>query len=642
MYKNILLWLVLGSVLASLFGQFNVADETNEISYSQFIQNVKQGNVSSVKIAGSNISGVNAIGEKFETYSPGDLGLMGDLLNNGVSVQATPPARESFIKQLLISLAPILLLIGVIMYTMKGAGGAMGGKNNPMSFGKSKARLITKDESHVTFEDVAGVEEAKEEVSELVDFLSDPGKFTKVGGRIPKGVLMVGPPGTGKTLLAKAVAGEADVPFFFISGSDFVEMFVGVGASRVRDMFEQAKKNAPCIIFIDEIDAVGRQRGAGMGGGHDEREQTLNQMLVEMDGFEGSEGIIVVAATNRPDVLDPALLRPGRFDRTVTVGLPDINGRDAILKVHMRKLPIAKNVKSIDIARGTPGFSGADLANLTNEAALITAGLSKELVGMGEFEKAKDKIMMGSERKGMVMDASEKEMTAFHEAGHAIVGRLVPEHDPVYKVSIIPRGRALGVTMFLPKKDSYSISKRKLNCQVASLFGGRIAEEIVFGEDAVTTGASNDIERATDIAHKMVKLWGMSSVMGPMSYGEEEGEVFLGRQVTKHKHISDETFTKVDSEIRKIIDTNYSLAYKILEDNRDILDAMAAALVEFETIDTNQIDDLMARIPMREPAEVIDSEEASSELGTGSGETESAKPSTDKKPEADGSTEQFA
>ncbi|WP_416651682.1 ATP-dependent zinc metalloprotease FtsH [Candidatus Pseudothioglobus sp. Uisw_086] len=642
MYKNILLWLVLGSVLASLFGQFNVADETNEISYSQFIQNVKQGNVSSVKIAGSNISGVTAIGEKFETYSPGDLGLMGDLLNNGVSVQATPPARESFIKQLLISLAPILLLIGVIMYTMKGAGGAMGGKNNPMSFGKSKARLITKDESHVTFEDVAGVEEAKEEVSELVDFLSDPGKFTKVGGRIPKGVLMVGPPGTGKTLLAKAVAGEADVPFFFISGSDFVEMFVGVGASRVRDMFEQAKKNAPCIIFIDEIDAVGRQRGAGMGGGHDEREQTLNQMLVEMDGFEGSEGIIVVAATNRPDVLDPALLRPGRFDRTVTVGLPDINGRDAILKVHMRKLPIAKNVKSIDIARGTPGFSGADLANLTNEAALITAGMSKELVGMGEFEKAKDKIMMGSERKGMVMDASEKEMTAFHEAGHAIVGRLVPEHDPVYKVSIIPRGRALGVTMFLPKKDSYSISKRKLNCQVASLFGGRIAEEIVFGEDAVTTGASNDIERATDIAHKMVKLWGMSSVMGPMSYGEEEGEVFLGRQVTKHKHISDETFTKVDSEIRKIIDTNYSLAYKILEDNRDILDAMAAALVEFETIDTNQIDDLMARIPMREPAEVVDSEEASSELGTGSGETESAKPSTDKKPEADGSTEQFA
>ena len=408
----------------------------------------------------------------------------------------------------------------------------------------------------------------KKEVGELVDFLSDPSKFTKVGGKIPKGVLMVGPPGTGKTLLAKAVAGEADVPFFFISGSDFVEMFVGVGASRVRDMFDQAKKNAPCIIFIDEIDAVGRQRGAGMGGGHDEREQTLNQMLVEMDGFEGSEGIIVVAATNRPDVLDPALLRPGRFDRTVTVGLPDINGRDAILKVHMRKLPIAKNVKSMDIARGTPGFSGADLANLANEAALIAARFSKKLVGMREFEKAKDKIMMGAERKGMVMDASEKEMTAYHEAGHAIVGRLMPEHDPVYKVSIIPRGRALGVTMFLPEKDSYSISKRKLNSQVASLFGGRIAEEVVYGEDAVTTGASNDIERATEIAHKMVKLWGMSSEMGPMAYGEDEGEVFLGRQVTKHKHISDKTFTKVDSEIRKIIDTNYSTAYKIIKDNQ--------------------------------------------------------------------------
>ena len=627
MYKNILLWLVLGSVLASLFGQFNGTSETNEVSYSKFIQNVKQGNVSSVKIAGSNITGVTALGEKFETYSPGDLGLMGDLLNNGVSVQATPPAKESFVKQLIISLAPILLLIGVILYTMKGAGGAMGGKN-PMSFGKSKARLISKDESHVTFEDVAGVDEAKEEVGELVDFLSDPSKFTKVGGKIPKGVLMVGPPGTGKTLLAKAVAGEADVPFFFISGSDFVEMFVGVGASRVRDMFEQAKKHAPCIIFIDEIDAVGRQRGAGMGGGHDEREQTLNQMLV--------------AGSNRPDVLDPALLRPGRFDRTVTVGLPDINGRDAILKVHMRKLPIAKNVKSMDIARGTPGFSGADLANLANEAALIAARFSKELVGMREFEKAKDKIMMGAERKGMVMDASEKEMTAYHEAGHAIVGRLMPEHDPVYKVSIIPRGRALGVTMFLPEKDSYSISKRKLNSQVASLFGGRIAEEVVYGEDAVTTGASNDIERATEIAHKMVKLWGMSTVMGPMAYGEDEGEVFLGRQVTKHKHISDETFTKVDSEIRKIIDTNYSLAYKIIEENRDILDAMAAALVEYETIDTNQIDDLMARVPIREAADIVDSDQVSSDLGTGRGDATSSKPSADEKQDPEGSTGEFA
>ena len=640
MYKNILLWLVLGSVLASLFGQFKVTDNTNEISYSQFIQSVKQGNVSSVKIAGSQISGVTALGEEFDTYSPGDLGLMGDLLNNGVSVQATPPTKESFLKQLIISLAPILLLIGVIMYTMRGAGGAMGGKN-PMSFGKSKARLITKDESHVTFEDVAGVDEAKEEVSELVDFLSDPSKFTKVGGKIPKGVLMIGPPGTGKTLLAKAVAGEADVPFFFISGSDFVEMFVGVGASRVRDMFEQAKKNAPCIIFIDEIDAVGRQRGAGLGGGHDEREQTLNQMLVEMDGFEGTEGVIVVAATNRPDVLDPALLRAGRFDRTVTVGLPDIKGRDAILKIHMRKLPVAKNVKSMDIARGTPGFSGADLANLTNEAALIAAGKSKKLVGMQEFEKAKDKIMMGSERKSMVMDEAEKEMTAFHEAGHAIVGRLVPEHDPVYKVSIIPRGRALGVTMFLPEKDKYSISKRKINSQISSLFGGRIAEELVYGKDAVTTGASNDIERATELAHKMVKLWGMSDVMGPLAYGEEEGEVFLGRQVTKHKHISDDTFNKVDSEIRIIIDANYDIAYKILEENRDILDSMAAALIEFETIDTGQIDDLMARKPMREAAEVVDSEEVSSELGTGS-KTKGSKPSSDDNRGGDSSTEQFA
>ncbi len=639
MYKNILLWLVLGSVIASLFGQFKIEDNKNQISYSQFIESVNQGNVSSVKIAGSQITGENSLGQEFETYSPGDLGMMGDLLNNGVSVQAIPPAKESFVKQLIISLAPILLLIGVILYTMRGAGGAMGGKN-PMSFGKSKARLITKDESHITFEDVAGVDEAKEEVSELVDFLSDPSKFTRVGGKIPKGVLMVGPPGTGKTLLAKAVAGEANVPFFFISGSDFVEMFVGVGASRVRDMFEQAKKNAPCIIFIDEIDAVGRQRGAGLGGGHDEREQTLNQMLVEMDGFEGTEGVIVVAATNRPDVLDPALLRPGRFDRTVTVGLPDINGRDAILKIHMKKLPVAKNVKSMDIARGTPGFSGADLANLTNEAALIAAGQDKKLVGMREFEKAKDKIMMGSERKSMVMDDAEKEMTAFHEAGHAIVGRLMPEHDPVYKVSIIPRGRALGVTMFLPEKDKYSISKRKINSQIASLFGGRIAEELVYGKDAVTTGASNDIERATELAHKMVKLWGMSDVMGPMAYGEDEGEVFLGRQVTKHKHISEQTFNKVDAEIRTIVDSNYSIAYKILKENRDVLDAMAAALVEFETIDKEQIDDLMARIPMREAAEVVDSDEVSSDLGTGR-EAQSSKPSSDDK-RTGGGTEEFA
>ena len=527
MYKNILIWLVLGFLLTSLFGQFDLGTAKNNVTYSEFIQSVKQGDVSRVTISGNNITGIGAGGIEFSTYSPGDLGLMGDLLDNGVVVEAKPPEKEGFFKQLIISLAPILLLIGVILYTMKGASGQMGGKN-PLSFGKSKARLITKDESNITFKDVAGVDEAKEEVGELVQFLSDPGKFTKVGGKIPKGVLMVGPPGTGKTLLAKAVAGEANVPFFFISGSDFVEMFVGVGASRVRDMFEQAKKNAPCIIFIDEIDAVGRQRGAGMGGGHDEREQTLNQMLVEMDGFEGSEGIIVVAATNRPDVLDPALLRPGRFDRQVTVGLPDINGRDAILKVHMRNLPIAKNVKSMNIAKGTPGFSGADLANLCNEAALIAASKNKNLVGMQELEQAKDKIMMGTERKTMVMDDAEKEMTAYHEAGHAIVGRLVPEHDPVYKVSIIPRGRALGVTMFLPQKDSYSLSRQKINSQIASLFGGRIAEEIIYGKDAVTTGASNDIERATELAHKMVKLWGMSDVLGPMAYGENEGEVFLG------------------------------------------------------------------------------------------------------------------
>jgi len=616
MFKNLLLWLVLGSVLTSIFSQFEVNEQKSEVTYSQFIQSVKQGDVSEVTIAGSNISGVGAGGDQFSTYSPGDLGLMGDLLDNGVNVVAKPPEKDGFFKQLIISLAPILLLIAVILYTMKGAGGAMGGKN-PMSFGKSKARLIPKDESNTTFKDVAGVDEAKEDVAELVDFLSNPGKFTKVGGKIPKGVLLIGPPGTGKTLLAKAIAGEADVPFFFISGSDFVEMFVGVGASRVRDMFEQAKKSAPCIIFIDEIDAVGRQRGAGMGGGHDEREQTLNQMLVEMDGFEGSEGIIVIAATNRPDVLDPALLRPGRFDRQVMVGLPDINGRDAILKVHMRKLPIAKNVKSVNIAKGTPGFSGADLANLCNEAALIAAGKNKELVGMQEFERAKDKLMMGAERKSMAMDEAEKEMTAYHEAGHAIVGRIVPEHDPVYKVSIIPRGRALGVTMFLPEKDSYSISRRKLNSQVASLFGGRVAEELIYGKDSVTTGASNDIERATEIAHKMVKQWGMSDKLGPMAYGEDDGEVFLGKQVTKHKHISEDTFKVIDDEIRTIIDTNYAVATKILKEHKDILIEMTKALMEFETIDRDQIDDLMDRKPIREAAVIVDSDVASTELGSG-------------------------
>lgn len=617
MLKNLLILVTLVSVFSLIFGKFDlISEQNNDITYSNFIQGVRHGDVSEVVIVGNRITGTGIGDKKFSTYSPSDLGLMGDLLNNGVNIVAKPPTKDGFFKQLIISLAPMLLLIGIILYTMKGAGGAMGGKN-PMSFGKSKARLINKDESNTTFKDVAGVDEAKEDVSELVDFLSNPEKFTKVGGKIPKGVLLIGPPGTGKTLLAKAIAGEAEVPFFFISGSDFVEMFVGVGASRVRDMFEQAKKSAPCIIFIDEIDAVGRQRGAGMGGGHDEREQTLNQMLVEMDGFEGSEGIIVIAATNRPDVLDPALLRPGRFDRQVIVGLPDISGRNEILKVHMQRLPIAKNVKSIDIAKGTPGFSGADLSNLCNEAALIAAGKDKELVGMQEFEKAKDKIMMGSERKSMAMDDSEKEMTAYHEAGHAIVGRLVPEHDPVYKVSIIPRGRALGVTMFLPEKDSYSISKRKLNSQVSSLFGGRIAEGLIYGDDAVTTGASNDIERATEIAHKMVKQWGMSEALGPLAYGEDEGEVFLGRQVTKHKHISEDTFKVIDLEIRKIIDTNYGVAQKILEDNIDILHAMTKALMEFETIDKEQIDDLMNRREMRVSAVIVDSDVASTELGSG-------------------------
>ena len=623
------MWVILGATLFSLFDKFDDTN-SNEINYSQFINDVKSGSIVEIKMAGNSISGTNIRGEEFITHNPGDLGLMGDLLKSGVSIKSSPPEKESFLRQLIISIAPILLLIGLLMYSMKGAGGAMSG-GNPFSVGKSKAKLIDKEKLTITFKDVAGVEEAKEEVEELVQFLANPDKFTSVGGKIPRGILLVGPPGTGKTLLAKAIAGEAKVPFFFISGSDFVEMFVGVGASRVRDMFEQAKKTAPCIIFIDEIDAVGRQRGAGMGGGNDEREQTLNQMLVEMDGFEDNEGVIVIAATNRPDVLDKALLRPGRFDRQVTVGLPDLKGRTAILKVHMKKLPIAKNVKALAIARGTPGFSGADLANLVNEAALIAATTEKEMIGMRELEKAKDKIMMGSERKSMVMDESERKMTAYHEAGHAIVGRLVPEHDPVYKVSIIPRGRALGVTMFLPKKDSYSISKQKLNSQVAALFGGRIAEELIFGKDAITTGASNDIERATGIAHKMVKLWGMSEKMGAMAYGEDDGEVFLGKQATKHKHISEQTFIEVDKEIRKIIDKNYNNAYKILEDNKDILENMTLALMEFETIDEGQINDLMARKEISMSAEILDSEEISTDLGVGAQTDEEQNQAKDKK-----------
>ncbi len=617
MFKNLLFWLLIGTALTSLFNHFENKESNNYIHYSEFINNVKNGSVVKVAIQGSQIKGIDDDGNNFITYSPGDLGLMGDLIDNRVDVEALPPEKDGFLKQLFISLAPILLILGILLYSMKGAGGAMGGKN-PLSMGRSKAKLINAGDSDITFKSVAGIDEAKEEVSEIVEFLKNPKKFQEIGGRIPRGVLMAGPPGTGKTLLAKAIAGESKVPFFFISGSDFVEMFVGVGASRVRDMFEQAKKQSPCIVFIDEIDAVGRQRGAGMGGGNDEREQTLNQLLVEMDGFTHNDGIIVIAATNRPDVLDPALLRPGRFDRQVTVGLPDIRGRDEILKVHMRPLPIAKNVKSIDIARGTPGFSGADLANLVNEAALIAAKLNKKIVGMFDLESAKDKLMMGSERKTMVMDEAEKIMTAYHESGHAIVGRLVPEHDPVYKVSVIPRGMALGVTMFLPTKDSYSISKRKLNSQISSLFGGRIAEKLIYGKDSVTTGASNDIKRATELAHKMVKLWGLSDAMGPLAYGEEEGEVFLGRQVTKHKHISEETFKKIDIEVRKIIDYNYKIAHKILSDNIDILHAMKDALIEYETIDKEQIDDLMNRQPMRDSTVIVDSDEYSSELGKSS------------------------
>ncbi|HEC58253.1 hypothetical protein LCGC14_1883740 [marine sediment metagenome] len=594
MMKNIVLWVVIAIVLMSVFNNFGPQKaKQGEIDYSTFISDVKNGAVSAVDIQGKTITGKKTDGSAFTTYSPDyDAGLMGDLLNNGVSIQAKPAEQTGLLMQIFISWFPMLLLIGVWIFFMRQMQGGGGGKN-PMSFGKSKAKLLNEDQVKVTFKDVAGVEEAKEEVSELVEFLREPSKFQKLGGKIPRGILMVGSPGTGKTLLAKAIAGEAKVPFFSISGSDFVEMFVGVGASRVRDMFEQAKKHAPCIIFIDEIDAVGRHRGAGVGGGNDEREQTLNQLLVEMDGFEGNEGVIVIAATNRPDVLDPALLRPGRFDRQVVVPLPDIRGREQILKVHLGNVPAADNVQASLIARGTPGFSGADLANLVNEAALFAARTNKRLVEMEDMEKAKDKIMMGSERRSMVMNEKEKEMTAYHEAGHAIVGRLVPEHDPVYKVSIIPRGRALGVTMFLPTEDKYSLSKKQLESQISSLYGGRIAEELIYGVDSVTTGASNDIQRATKLAHDMVTKWGLSDNMGPMSYGEDEGEVFLGRSVTQHKSVSDLTAKKIDEDIRTLINRNYQRAEKMLTDNIDKLHAMTALLVKYETIDSDQIDAIM-------------------------------------------------
>jgi len=606
MAKNLILWLVIAIVLMSVFNSFTPGNEADQqVSYTRFVNDLRSGQVRDVTVDNrtSIITGTKRSGEKFSTVIPGayDRDLINDLIKQNVNAKGTLPEEQSFLTTIFVSWFPMLLLIGVWIFFMRQMQG--GGGKGAMSFGKSKARLLSEDQIKTTFADVAGCDEAKEEVSELVDYLRDPTKFQKLGGRIPSGVLMVGQPGTGKTLLAKAIAGEAKVPFFTISGSDFVEMFVGVGASRVRDMFEQAKKSAPCIIFIDEIDAVGRQRGAGLGGGHDEREQTLNQMLVEMDGFEGNEGVIVIAATNRPDVLDPALLRPGRFDRQVTVGLPDIRGREQILKVHMRKVPIGDDVNAEVIARGTPGFSGADLANLVNEAALFAARASRRLVSMEEFEKAKDKILMGAERKSMVMSEDEKEMTAYHEAGHAIVGRLVPEHDPVYKVSIIPRGRALGVTMYLPEQDRFSHSKQHLESNISSLYGGRIAEEIIYGADKVSTGASNDIERATNLARKMVTQWGLSEKMGPMLFAEEEGEVFLGRTSAKSMHMSDETAKAIDDEIKEFVDRNYQRAEQILKDNMDILHAMKDALMHYETIDANQIDDLMARREVRPPSD---------------------------------------
>ena len=603
MAKNLVLWLIIAAVLLMVFQNFSPTTTGQQVNYSQFVEMVQEGQVRQVTIDGLQVQGTRGDGSQFQTIRPqvSDNKLMDDLLANNVEVIGKEPERQSLWTQLLVAAFPILIIIALFVFFMRQMQGGGGGKG-PMSFGKSKARLMSEDQIKTTFADVAGVDEAKEDVKELVDFLRDPSKFQRLGGSIPKGVLMVGQPGTGKTLLAKAIAGEAKVPFFSISGSDFVEMFVGVGASRVRDMFEQAKKQSPCIIFIDEIDAVGRHRGAGMGGGHDEREQTLNQLLVEMDGFEGNEGVIVIAATNRPDVLDPALLRPGRFDRQVVVGLPDIIGREQILKVHMKKVPLADGVEPVLIARGTPGFSGADLANLVNEAALFAARRNQRLVSMEEFELAKDKIMMGAERKSMVMSEKEKRNTAYHESGHAIVGRLMPEHDPVYKLSIIPRGRALGVTMFLPEEDKYSHSKRFLISSICSLFGGRIAEELTLGFDGVTTGASNDIERATSLARNMVTRWGLSEKLGPLQYDTDSEEPFLGRSAGQSQTVySPETAQRIDEEVRNIIDSCYEKAKQILVDNRDKLDMMADALMKYETIDRHQIDDIMEGRTPRPP-----------------------------------------
>ncbi len=599
--KNLIVWVGIALVLLLLFQGFGNNQSPNEsYAHTDLIEDIKNGRVSEI-----------TVGRFFAKVKKKDGTYLDVELMPGSHLRVNELVEEHKLKGIgnnddgssiwgtvLMTFLPVILIIAFWLFMMRQMQG--GGGRGAMSFGKSKARMMGEDQIKTTFADVAGVEEAKEEVEELVDFLRDPGKFQRLGGKIPRGVLMVGPPGTGKTLLARAIAGEAKVPFFTISGSDFVEMFVGVGASRVRDMFEQAKKHAPCIIFIDEIDAVGRHRGAGLGGGHDEREQTLNQLLVEMDGFEGGEGVIVIAATNRPDVLDPALLRPGRFDRQVVVGLPDIRGREKILKVHMRKIPLADDVDASVIARGTPGFSGADLANLVNEAALFAARVSRRTVSMEEFEKAKDKIMMGTERKSMVMSEDEKLNTAYHEAGHAIVGRLVPKHDPVYKVSIIPRGRALGVTMYLPEEDKYSQSKEQLESMLSSLYGGRIAEEMINGTDGVTTGASNDIQRATEIARNMVTHWGLSK-LGPLNYAEEEGEVFLGRSVAQNKNISGWTMKAIEEEVKEILDRNYKRAEELLEENKDKLHAMAQALMKYETIDAKQIDDIMEGKTPRPP-----------------------------------------
>ena len=625
MAKNLILWLVIAAVLLTVFNNFNVDTSPQTMNYSQFVQQVQNQQVRSVTIDGYRITGERSDGSQFETVRPAaeDPKLMDDLLSNSVTVIGREPQQQSLWTRLLIASFPILLILAIFMFFMRQMQGGAGGKGGPMSFGKSKAKLLSQDQIKTTFADVAGCDEAKEEVEELVDFLRDPSKFQRLGGTIPRGVLMVGPPGTGKTLLAKSIAGEAKVPFFSISGSDFVEMFVGVGASRVRDMFEQAKKQAPCIIFIDEIDAVGRSRGAGMGGGNDEREQTLNQLLVEMDGFEANEGIIVIAATNRPDVLDPALLRPGRFDRQVVVPLPDIRGREHILNVHLRKVPLADDVKPSLIARGTPGFSGADLANLVNEAALFAARGNKRLVSMEELEQAKDKIMMGAERRSMVMTEKEKLNTAYHEAGHAIIGLVAPEHDPVYKVTIIPRGRALGVTMFLPEQDRYSLSRQQILSQICSLFGGRIAEEMTLGPNGVTTGASNDIKRATELAHNMVAKWGLSEEMGPIMYDEDESHQFLGGPGQGGGKLkSGETVSRLDKEVRKVIDECYATAEQILEENRDKLDAMAEALMKYETIDADQLKDIMEGREPRPPKDWEDGDSGSGASASGEPETQ--------------------